>query len=217
MTAAYVVVGLVALAGIVWLVASRSFQIPCQAWLAWLVELDNPFTQTNRAAVIIDRADVGPGMAVLDLGCGPGRLAIPLARRVGEQGRVVAVDIQDGMLDRAREKARAAGLANVEFVRAAAGQGSLGRDRFDRAFLVTVLGEIPDRDAALQKIFAALRPGGMLSVTEVVFDPHFQTRRSVARRASAVGFREAARHGTCIAFTLVLRKPRAGERSAPAK
>ena len=202
-----VVVGLVALAGIAFAVLARFRQIPCQAWLAWLVERDSPFTQTNRAAVIIERSDVRPGMAVLDLGCGPGRLTVPLAQRVGDHGQVVAVDIQDGMLDRAREKARAANLANVQFVPAAAGQADLGRDRFDRAFLVTVLGEIPDRDAALKEVFSALKPGGLLSVTEVVFDPHFQSYQSVAQRAATAGFREAAHQGNRFAFTLILQKP----------
>jgi ubiquinone/menaquinone biosynthesis C-methylase UbiE len=117
------------------------------------------------------------------------------------------VDIQDRMLDRAREKARAANVANVQFVRAAAGTGDVGRDRFDRAFLVTVLGEIPDRDAALKEIFAALKPGGVLSVTEVALDPHFQTYRGVARRVAAVGFRETTRYGNRFAFTLILQKP----------
>jgi 2-polyprenyl-3-methyl-5-hydroxy-6-metoxy-1,4-benzoquinol methylase len=209
-TAAYIVAGVacvIVLAGIVGSVLARSRRIPCQAWLAWLVELDNPFTRTHRADVIIERSDVRPGMTVLDLGCGPGRLTVPLARRVGTEGQVIAVDIQEPMLDRAREKVRAAGIANVQFVRAAAGQGDLGRDRFDRAFLVTVLGEIPDRDAALKEIFAALQPGGLLSVTEVIFDPHFQTCSSVVRRAEAAGFREAARHGNRVAFTLLLQKP----------
>jgi ubiquinone/menaquinone biosynthesis C-methylase UbiE len=134
-------------------------------------------------------------MAVLDLGCGPGRLTVPLARCVGGHGQVVAVDIQDGMLDRARDKARDTGLANIQFVCASAGDGALGRDRFDRAFMVTVLGEIADRDAAMREIFHALKPGGILSVTEVT-----------------VGFRETARHGTRMAFTLILQKP--GDREA---
>jgi ubiquinone/menaquinone biosynthesis C-methylase UbiE len=172
--------------------------------------LDSPFFKTNRAAVIIDRSDLRPGMTVLDVGCGPGRLTIPLARHVGEQGEVVAVDIQAGMLERARGKARAAALDNIRFVQGGAGETDLGRDRFDRAFLVTVLGEIPDRDAALREIFAALRPGGTLSVTEIMLDPHYQSCRSVARRAGAAGFRERARYGSGLAFTLILEKPRDG-------
>ena len=176
-------------------------------WLRWLVELDNPFTKTNRAAVIVEHLDLAPGMAVLDMGCGPGRLTVPIARQVGREGRVVALDMQPGMLDRARERAEAAGLSNIEFVLAAAGDGRLGDERFDRALLVTVLGEIPDREAALREIFAALKPGGILSVTELIFDPHYQSRRTVTQLAGAAGFREHAFFGNRIAFTLNLQKP----------
>jgi ubiquinone/menaquinone biosynthesis C-methylase UbiE len=211
-TVAYIVLGVIVLIGlvaIVWRVGSRRRSIPCPAWLGWLVELDNPFTKTNRAAVIVERLDLRPGMAVLDAGCGPGRLTIPIARRVGQQGEVLAMDIQAGMLRRAREKARAANLANIQFLEAALGEGKLGRDRFDRTVLVTVLGEIPDREAGLTEIFAALKPGGLLSVTEIIFDPHFQSRQTVARLARAAGFREQAFHGNRIAFTLNLERPEA--------
>src|SRR4030095_1434565 len=85
-TIAYILLGLlgaVALVAILWRLASRGRSVPCPASLSWLVELDNPFTKTNRAATIVERLDVRPGMAVLDLGCGPGRLTIPIARKVG--------------------------------------------------------------------------------------------------------------------------------------
>jgi len=70
---------------------------------------------------------------VLDVGCGPGRVAIPIARKVGPDGEVLAVDIQAGMLRRAQEKARAAKLTNIRFLEAAVGEGKFPRDRFDRA------------------------------------------------------------------------------------
>jgi ubiquinone/menaquinone biosynthesis C-methylase UbiE len=209
-TIAYILLGLlgaVALVAILWRVASRGRSVPCPASLSWLVELDNPFTKTNRAATIVERLDVRPGMAVLDLGCGPGRLTIPIARKVGPDGEVVAMDIQSGMLQRAREKARAANLTNIQFLQAGAGEGKMGRNRFDRSLLVTVLGEIPDRETALREIFDALKPGGRLSVTEIIFDPHFQSRQTVARLARSAGFRETAFHGNRIAFTLNFEKP----------
>ncbi len=211
-TIAYILLGLlgaVALVAILWRLASRGRSVPCPASLSWLVELDNPFTKTNRAATIVERLDVRPGMAILDLGCGPGRLTIPIAREVGPAGKVVAMDIQSGMLQRAQEKARAANLTNIEFLQAGAGEGKLGRDRFDRSLLVTVLGEIPDRERALREIFDALKPGGLLSVTEIIFDPHFQSRQTVARLARSVGFRETTFHGNRIAFTLNFEKPAA--------
>src|SRR5262249_56307027 len=94
--------GLVAVS---WGVASRRRSVPCPVWLRWLVELDNPFTKTNQAAVIVERLELEPGMAVLDAGCGPGRLAIPIARQVGPQGEVVAMEIKAGMLPPARATA----------------------------------------------------------------------------------------------------------------
>jgi len=211
-TNAYILLGLlgvIALVAILWRLASRGRSVPCPASLSWLVELDNPFTKTNRAATIVERLEVRPGMAVLDLGCGPGRLTIPIARKIGPAGEVVAMDIQSGMLQRAREKARAANLTNIQFLQAGAGEGKLGRNRFDRSLLVTVLGEIPDRERALREIFDALKPGGRLSVTEIIFDPHFQSRQTVARLARLAGFRETAFHGNRIAFTLNFEKPAA--------
>jgi hypothetical protein len=52
-----------------------------------------------------------------------------------------------------------------------------------------------------------LKPGGILSVTEIIFDPHFQSRPTVARLARSAGFREQAFHGNRVAFTLNLEKP----------
>jgi len=168
--------------------------------------LDNPFTGTNRAAVIVEHLGLQPGMTVLDAGCGPGRLTIPLARQVGEYGEVVAVDIQTGMLDRVRAKVETVSIDNVRFLQAGVGEGKIESNRFDRALLVTVLGEIPDRRAAMKEVFEALKRGGLLSVTEVIFESHFWRRRTVARLAEAVGFREKAVHGNCIAYTMILKK-----------
>lgn len=200
-------IGVIILIAITWRFASRRHALPCPVWLRWLVELDNPFARISRAAIITEHLDLQPGMAVLDAGCGPGRVTIPVAQKVGKQGKVVAVDIQPGMLQRAREKARQANISDIQFVQAGLGEGKLGNGQFDRALLVTVLGEIPDWEAALKEIFDALKPGGILSVTEIIFDPHFQGRNSVARYAATAGFREKDFYGNRIAFTLNLEKP----------
>ena len=200
-------IGSFATLSIAWRFASRRHAIPCPVWLRWLVELDNPFTATNRAAVIVGHLELEKGMRVLDIGCGPGRVTLPVAREVGATGEVVAIDLQPGMLRRAQERARAANLDNIRFLQIGIGAGTLDVGLADRALLVTVLGEIPDREAALKEVFAALRPGGFLSVTEIVFDPHFQGRSTVLRYARAAGFEEKAFYGNRIAYTLHLRKP----------
>lgn len=201
----FVAAGL-ALVGLIWRLYSRRREIPCPTWLVWMVEADNPFTRVNRASTIIQLLDVKSGMKVLDAGCGPGRLTLPLVEAVGPQGSVTALDLQEGMLSRVREKVQNAGLQNVELLQAGLGGGKLPQSCFDRALLVTVLGEIPDQQAALKEIHSALKPDGILSVTEVIFDPHFQRRETILRLAQAAGFREKNFFGKKLAYTMHLVK-----------
>ena len=200
------VVAVVAIVWVIWRSASDRKSLPCPFWLGRLVELDNPFARENRAREIVGHLAIVPGMRALDIGCGPGRLTIPLARAVGPSGRVIAVDVQPAMLRRTESKVREAGLGNVSFVQAAMGTGALAVAPVDRAVLVTVLGEIPERLGALREIFNALVPGGILSVTETVFDPHYQRRETVEALASEVGFRMSGYFGNRAAYTMHLVK-----------
>jgi ubiquinone/menaquinone biosynthesis C-methylase UbiE len=209
-TILYILSGIFGLGSLIWLVwrlTSRRHALPCPTWLRWLVELDNPFTRNQRASVIVGRLGLQAGMKVLDAGCGPGRLTVPIAEKIGAQGEVLALDIQPGMLLRAQEKVGAANLHNVRFLQGGLGERKLEPNQFDRALLVTVLGEIPDREAALKEVFAALKPGGILSVTELIFDPHFQSKGAVLRLARAAGFHETSTFGKRLAYTLHLEKP----------
>ncbi len=167
----------------------RYAALPCPWWMVPLLE--NPYFQLVAGAeLLMDRAGIGPGMAVLDAGCGPGRLTVPIAKRVGEAGRVVALDRQPRMLRRLQRRLAEHGIANVETILGGLGEGRLPADRFDVALLVTVLGEIPDKVTALREIRHALRTGGVLSVTEVLPDPHYQTLSRVRELAAEAGLAE---------------------------
>lgn len=187
-------------------IASRHHPTACPASLAVLLE--NPYMNRLAGAdVILERACLAPGHAVLDVGCGTGRITLPAARRVGPAGRVVALDLQPEMLRRTEARVREEGLANIETLLAGIGEGSLPGEAFDRAVLVTVLGEIVDQAAGLREIHAALRPGGLLSVTEVLPDPHYQSRRRVRRLAEEAGLEFVETRGPWYAFTTNFRKP----------
>jgi SAM-dependent methyltransferase len=205
----YYLIGLSALLFAVfagWRLSSRRQSLPCPTWLSWMVELDNPLFRNNSARAILQHLDLRPGMKVLDFGCGPGRLTIPAAQRVGLQGEVIAYDVQPGMLQRTQTKAQAANLNNIRYLQAGSNPNQLSSNQYDRALLVTVLGEIPDRAAALTEIFAALKPGGLLSITEVIADPHFQRQSTVRQLAAAVGFKERACFGHSLSYTLHFEK-----------
>jgi len=168
--------------------------------------VDNPFAM-RRTTVTIGQLLLAPGLRVLDAGCGPGRLTIPIARAVTSQGSVLAVDIQGDMIRRTKEKAVREGLTHIEFLKAGLGEGMLPESQFDRGVLSTVLGEIPDRRAALGEIFRSLKPGGFLLVNEVVGDPHYQSQAKVRALAEGVGFRPGKSFGTWLAYSIVLEKP----------
>jgi len=166
----------------------------------------------NRVAsadMLLERLGVARGMQVLDAGCGPGRVTLPAARRVGPEGSVTALDIQPAVLAHVQQRVEAAGLSNVRTLQAGLGEGRLPAGTFDRALLVTVLGEIPDKQAALAEIFHALKPGGILSITEVLPDPHYQSRKAVTRLAAAVGFKERGFFGNVRAYTMHFARPEA--------
>jgi ubiquinone/menaquinone biosynthesis C-methylase UbiE len=118
--------------------------------------------------------------------------------------------IQDEMLRRLQNRIQTSGLENVQLVHAGIGENKLPQNEFDRAILVTVLGEIPDQKAALTEIFDSLKPGGMLSVTELIPDPHYQSRNTVGQLAAAAGFVATQSFGNWLAFTLNFVKPEAG-------
>jgi ubiquinone/menaquinone biosynthesis C-methylase UbiE len=171
--------------------------------------LDSPHSgeMSERTQKTIRHLDLRPGLDVLDVGCGPGRLTIPIAHAVGPKGAVTAIDIQEGMLEEAGNRSRSANLTNIRFLQIGAGEGKLEHNRFDRAVMVTVLGEIPDRNAALEEIFLAIKPGGSLVIEETIRDPHFQTRGTVRKLAAAAGFTELEFSGSRFSYTITLGKP----------
>jgi ubiquinone/menaquinone biosynthesis C-methylase UbiE len=208
--AVFAAVAMIAI-GLGWRYASRRRSLPCPAWL--FPVLVNRVTEPIGARILpsLDRIQLSPGMRVLDAGCGTGRLTLPAAEAVGPNGLVVALDLQPAVLEKLRQRAKARGLTNIRTVAGGIGQGVVEENAFDRALLMTVLGEIPERHRvlALREIYAALKPGGILSITEAI-EPHYQTRDTVRRLAEAVGFRLDRQYGSWLAFTMNFAKGHAG-------
>ncbi len=190
-----------------WRFLSNYYSLPCPSWLSWMVEMDNPFAKTHKASRIIEHLQIKPNMTILDMGCGPGRVTIPLAKAMRNNGEIVAMDTQMTMLERIEKKAILEKLTNIKFLHACLGENKLEKNKFDRILLVAVLGEIPNRELALKELFFSLKPGGMLSITETLFDPHYQRIKMVLSLANKLGFQEENRYGNIIAYTINLKRP----------
>ena len=176
---------------------------PCPYAFAWMV--DNPIRRRYMVRVL-HRVGIQPGERVLELGPGPGAFTVEAARRTEPGGTLVAVDIQPKMIAAVERRVREAGQANVETHVASAYQLPLEDDSVDRAFLVTVLPEIPDIQRALLELRRVLKPDGVLSTTEEFLDPDYPLARTTTRWAQEAGFELAERHGNWFLYTLNFRK-----------
>jgi len=192
-------VGLIAIS-LWWRGESRRRSMPCPTWMSGLVE-GSLMDRVLGTKTTLDRIGLRPGLSVLEVGPGPGRLLIPAAQRVEPDGKVVGLDIQPGMIERLKARAAQAGVSNLTPILGDATQSHFQPDHFDVIYFCTVLGEIPDREAALRQCHAALKPGGLLSITEIFPDPHYQSRATVQRLAESAGFRLQALHGPWYFFT----------------
>jgi len=130
---------------------------------------------------------VREGMTVLDAGCGPGFFTVPMARMVGPAGRVIAVDLQDAMLERLGANLVGTGLAErVRRVKCEPADLSIPAG-IDFALAFWMVHEVPDQERFFRQLKSALKAGAKVLVVEPklfhVSREEFQATTALAGRA----------------------------------
>jgi ubiquinone/menaquinone biosynthesis C-methylase UbiE len=169
-----------------------------------LLDLPLPFLTNRRLDALLGLL---PGERVLEIGPGTGLQALHVAGLLGGEGRLDIVDIQDEMLDHVMSRARAAGISSVAPAKADARQLPFPAATFDAAYLVTVLGEIPDPAAAVRELRRVLKPAGRLVVGEFL-DRHYVPIVDLLRYADKAGLEMSGRLGPPLAYFARLRPGR---------
>jgi ubiquinone/menaquinone biosynthesis C-methylase UbiE len=142
-------------------------------------------------AELVRRLGVAEDARVLELGPGPGYFSPGVARRVA-RGRLELFDLQAEMLTKARRRLRRAGATNTGFTRGDGAALPYRDGAFDAVFLIAVLGEVPDPRGCVAEVARVLRPGGVLSVTELPGDPDALSAGEVRSLAESAGLSPAA-------------------------
>jgi ubiquinone/menaquinone biosynthesis C-methylase UbiE len=176
------------------------------------VEAPHPFITRER---LREALDPQPGERVLEVGPGTGYYSLPVAGWIGPGGRLDIYDLQQEMLDHTMRRAQVSGIENIHPAQGDARSLPHPDAVFDRAFLVTVLGEIPDQEASLSELRRVLKPGGRLVVGELFGDPHWVSPGALRRRAEEAGLRFERRTGRLLGQYSVFAKSSTLLRSTP--
>lgn len=153
----------------------------------------------------LEQSHVQPGATVLELGPGTGYFSIEASRIIGAGGRLLCLDVQRPMLVDLAARLRAGGVANADLVMADATHLPLADHVVDTAYLVTVIGEVPDRPQALLELRRVLRSGGVLSFTESLTDPDYQLEASLRDLCRASGFETLEHVRGLLGYTMNFR------------
>jgi len=171
--------------------------------------LDFAFRRLLQNPGKILRPYVNEGMTALDLGCGPGFFTQEMARLVGSSGKVIAADLQQGMLDIVKAKLRNTAWADrIEFHQCLPDGIGLAK-KCDFVLVFYMLHEVPDQARFLAEIHSMLKPGGRVLLAEPkwhVTPKEFLYAVAVMEQA---GFMVLERPDIRFSRTVVLKAPAA--------
>ncbi len=187
------------MAGRVW---SRKSPVPMPYFMWWVLLLPRgPHAPKRFQQVLQPRS----GERLLEIGPGIGVHALPIASSLLPNGILDVLDVQQEMLDHLARRAARRGLTNIVPQQGDAQKLPYSDRTFDAAYLIGVLGEIPDAIMALRELRRVLKPSGRLVISEHRIDPDFISLPALHEKARAAGFVFEQSVGTSFAYSAVFR------------
>jgi len=148
------------------------------------------------------------GMTVLDLGCGPGFFSIDMAQMVGKSGRVIAADLQEGMLQKLRGKILGTEIEERIHLHRCE-QNSVGvSDHVDFVLAFYMVHEIPDQEKFFREILSILNPNAQVLIVEPPFHVSNAAFAVTVMKARIAGFTSVAGPKVFLGKTVVVKKSR---------
>jgi SAM-dependent methyltransferase len=201
-----IITGLLVLVGgaslLAYVVRQRNDPSVCPYGLRFSLALPRPFVARSRLREILSPE---PGERMLEVGPGTGYYSLHAARWLESDGTLEILDIQQEMLDHTIRRAQTLSISNIIPTRGDAQALPYPDGRFDAAYLVATLGEVPDKERALHELGRVLKPGGRLVVGESQPDPHMVSFDKLRMLADVAGLSNERRVGGRLGYLASLR------------
>lgn len=172
--------------------------------------LDNRFRRWLQNPKKILGPYLKEGMTALDLGCGPGFFSMEMARMVGKSGRVIACDLQEGMLQKLRGKIQGTELEGRITLHQCE-EGKIGvSDQVDFVLLFYVVHEVPNKEDLFVEIESILKSNGQVFMVEPPFHVSKKAFEETVGKAGEAGLTEVERPKVTLSKSVVLKKEISG-------
>lgn len=185
---------------------SRLFPSRSPSWIPEVI--DNPFRRNifQKPKTIIQRMAVAPGMTCMDIGAGKGFYTKELAKQAAP-GIVHAIDISEKVIERLDRRVKKWTITNIQTHVQNAQALDFPDNSVDRILSITCLPEIPEPIKALEEWKRVLKPGGIISLSEVYGDPDYPRRKTEKEWAKKAGLEFVEEFGNFFVYQLNFRKP----------
>jgi len=166
--------------------------------------LDNPIRKLVHKPHRILEAYISKGMTVLDLGCGPGFFTIEMAKLVGETGRVIAADLQQGMLDKVAGKIRGTDLEQrIELHKCQDDMIGISK-KVDFVMAFWMVHEVPDQQRLFEELKSVMNPGGRIWIIEPRIHVTEKSFKMMISRLESTGLEIIERPGIWLSRSVLL-------------
>jgi len=168
--------------------------------------LDNSIRRLIQNPQKIVKPYIKNGMSIMDVGCGPGFFSIEIAKMLNGSGKVIAADLQEGMLEMVKQKIKGTKLENKIELHKCQDQTIGISEKVDFILAFYMIHEVPNQDMFFKEVISVLKPNGRILIAEPKFHVSERSFKIMEEKAISLGFKIIDKPKIYFSRTIVLEK-----------